>query len=198
MVCRKFRRTTQTKKSSAQLSAHENFFLKNTTSGKRLIFNTSRCGIYPIYFPLWYISNLPPKSPIFGTKLPKCRRYGITIIYRGINIWHTIATDEAQLAHRYDTVVAKWSRSLRETWKRPKSNRKPIEVPEISYGGPLIYKSLFLYQRYTKGIQKASIYWKSTKIFAQLKINHYLCSEFVQKQLFVQKKWTKPKYWTSK
>jgi hypothetical protein len=28
--------------SSAQLSAHENFFLKNTTSGKRLIFNTSR------------------------------------------------------------------------------------------------------------------------------------------------------------
>ena len=44
-----FRRTTQTKKSSAQLSAHENFFLKNTTSGKRLIFNTSRCGIYPIY-----------------------------------------------------------------------------------------------------------------------------------------------------
>ena len=33
-VCRKFRRTTQTKKPSAQSSAHENFFQKNTTSGK--------------------------------------------------------------------------------------------------------------------------------------------------------------------
>ena len=38
------------------------------------------------------------------------------------------------------------------------SHRNPTDVPEISYGGPLIYKSLFLYQRYTKGIQKASIY----------------------------------------
>ena len=45
---------------SAQLSARENFFLKNTTSGKRLIFNTSR---------LLYISTLPPISPIFGTKV---------------------------------------------------------------------------------------------------------------------------------
>jgi hypothetical protein len=32
-VCRKFRRTTQTKKSSAQLSAHENFFLKTPQAG---------------------------------------------------------------------------------------------------------------------------------------------------------------------
>ena len=59
VVCRKFRRTTQTKKSSAQLSAHENFFLKNTTSGKRLIFNTYR---------LLYIFTFPPNYPIFGIK----------------------------------------------------------------------------------------------------------------------------------
>ena len=58
-VCRKFRRTTQTKKSSAQLSARENFFLKNTTSGKRLILNPSR---------LLYVSTLPLNTPIFGTK----------------------------------------------------------------------------------------------------------------------------------
>ena len=32
------------------------------------------------------MSHIPfssPKSPIFVTKLPKCRKYGITIIYRG-------------------------------------------------------------------------------------------------------------------
>ena len=33
VVCRKFRRTTQTKKSSAQLSARENFFLKIPQAG---------------------------------------------------------------------------------------------------------------------------------------------------------------------
>ena len=37
------------------------------------------------------------------------------------------------------------------------SHRKLIEVPQISYGGPLIYKSLFLYQRYTKGIRYQAI-----------------------------------------
>ena len=35
------------------------------------------------------------------------------------------------------------------------SHRKPIEVPQISYRGRLICKTLFLYQRYTKGIQRA-------------------------------------------
>ena len=44
------------------------------------------------------------------------------------------------------------------------SHRKPIEVPQISYGGPETCKSLFLYQRYTKGIEKASIYLKTKSI----------------------------------
>jgi len=35
------------------------------------------------------------------------------------------------------------------------SHRKPTEVPQISYGGRLICKTLSLYQRYTKGIQRA-------------------------------------------
>ena len=51
---------------SAQLSACENFFQKNTTSEKRLIFNTSR---------LIYISKSPSISPIFGTKQLLCRRF---------------------------------------------------------------------------------------------------------------------------
>ena len=96
--------------SSAQLSAREDFFQKNTTSGKRLTFNTSR---------LFYMSTLPLKSPIFlsrqwaqtinrkrffGTKPLPCRRF---------------------LQHYYrDTFI--------------ESHRKPIEVPQISYRGHLI------------------------------------------------------------
>ena len=30
-----------------------------------------------------YMPHSTQKSPTFGTKLPKCRRYGITILYRG-------------------------------------------------------------------------------------------------------------------
>ena len=42
-----------------------------------------------------------------------------------------------------------------ERWKvktkeSQKAHKIPTDVPEISYGGPLIYKSLFLYQGYTK------------------------------------------------
>ena len=34
------------------------------------------------------------------------------------------------------------------------SHRKPTDLLEMCYSGRLIYKSLFLYQGYTKGIQK--------------------------------------------
>ena len=51
---------------SAFLSAYENFFLKNPTSGKRLIFNVSR---------LLYVSTLPLTTPIFGIKYLPCRRF---------------------------------------------------------------------------------------------------------------------------
>ena len=37
------------------------------------------------------------------------------LLYRGTNIGYTIATDRTQLGDRCATVVAKWSRSLRET-----------------------------------------------------------------------------------
>ena len=43
-------------KSSAQSSARENFFLKNTTSGKRLIYNTSRL-LYKSTSPLNLLSS---------------------------------------------------------------------------------------------------------------------------------------------
>ena len=43
--------------------------------------------------------------------------------------------------------------SLQKNKNPQKVHRCPIDVPEISYSGPEISKSLFLYQRYTKGIQ---------------------------------------------
>ena len=99
----------------------KNFFIKNTTSGKQLIYNTSCLLCIPTY----------PLNPlIFGTKRLLCRRF---------------------LQHYYrDTFI--------------ESHRKPRDVPQISYSGRLICKSLFLYQRYTKGIQKASIYLKTQNI----------------------------------
>ena len=39
-----------------------------------------------------YIPNFFLNSPIFGTKLPKCRKYGNTIIYRGT---HKVAAELA-------------------------------------------------------------------------------------------------------
>ena len=101
---------------------HKLFSKKIHSRGKLSKYYTSRVIYIPFYSPY---------SQTFGTKLPKCRRYGITIIYRGINIWHTIATDKAQLAHRYATVIAKWSRSPQSTWEQPKSHRKPTDVLEM-------------------------------------------------------------------
>ena len=54
------------------------------------------------------------------------------------------ATDRAQLAHIYATVVAKWSRCPQATWKRPKSHQKPIDVLDlfIKYGGWVMHDLL--------------------------------------------------------
>ena len=57
--------------------------------------------------------------------MPKIRQHK----YRHKN---EIYTDRAQLAHRYDTVVAKCSRSPQSTREQPKSHRKPRDVLEIS------------------------------------------------------------------
>ena len=50
------------------------FFKKTHPCGNPSKYDTSRV----LYIPLY-----PTNSQIFGTKLPKCRRYGITILYRG-------------------------------------------------------------------------------------------------------------------
>ena len=94
-------------KPSAQSSARENFFKKILSRGKHSKHYTSRVLYIPFY---------SPNSPIFGAKLAQCRRYGITIIYRGTNnIRYTITTDRAQLGDRCATVVAKWSRNPQST-----------------------------------------------------------------------------------
>ena len=41
-----------------------------------------------------------------------------------------------QLGKRYATVVAKCSRSPKSTREQPNSHRKPIDLPQISYGAP--------------------------------------------------------------
>ena len=56
-----------------------------------------------------------------------------------------------------DTATLYYIEAHRKT-ERANGKLKATEVLEMSYRGRLIYKSLFLYQRYTKGIQKASIY----------------------------------------
>ena len=43
--------------SSAQLSARENFFLKNTTSGKRFITSLPACSIYPLCHQNLFLSR---------------------------------------------------------------------------------------------------------------------------------------------
>ena len=50
------------------------FFNKNAPMRKCLLYSDSRMLFTPLS---------SPNSPTFGTKLPKCRRYGITILYRG-------------------------------------------------------------------------------------------------------------------
>ena len=50
------------------------FFKKIHSRGKHSKYYTSRV----LYIPFYSLN-----SQIFGTKLPKCRRYGITILYRG-------------------------------------------------------------------------------------------------------------------
>ena len=68
------------------------FFKKIHSRGKHSKHYTSRVLYIPFY---------SPNSPIFGAKLAQCRRYGITIIYRGTNnIRYTITTDRAQLGDR--------------------------------------------------------------------------------------------------
>ena len=48
-----------------------------------------------------------------------------------------------------------------------RKHQKPTELPQISYSSPEISKSLFLYQRYTKGIQKAGAI-KYASLFCQV------------------------------
>ena len=71
----------------------------------------------------------------FGTK-PLLHRSFLQHYYNKLKSEHITATDRAQLAHRYDTVVAKWSRSPQSTREQPNSHRKPIDLPQISYGAP--------------------------------------------------------------
>ena len=59
---------------SITFGTREFFSKKIHSCGKHSKYYTSRVSHIPFSFP---------KSPIFGTKLPKCRKYGITIIYRG-------------------------------------------------------------------------------------------------------------------
>ncbi|MBR2450628.1 MAG: hypothetical protein IKB40_03965 [Paludibacteraceae bacterium] len=52
--------------------------------------------------------------------------------------------------------MLQWSRSARVARSQLESNLAATENSQISYSSPEISKSLFLYQRYTKGIQMAS------------------------------------------
>ena len=61
------------------------------------------------------------------------------------------------------------------------SHRKPTEVPQISYGGPETCKSLFLYQRYTKGIQKTG---KFSRLYQKCSKYAIYCKNIWTHQIF--------------
>ena len=79
-------------KSSAQLSAHENFFSKKYTHAETLVIQMlPACCIYQFilqnlqssYLAQW--ARTINRKRFFGTKTTKCRKYGIIIIYGGTN-----------------------------------------------------------------------------------------------------------------
>ena len=103
------------------------FSKKHTHAGSKV--NTT--------LPAWCVVYIPfhsPKSPIFGTKLPKCRRYGITILYRGtqktaaevaasakifsISVYRTLEAVNPQLAATLFTFAATFCSIIIETQKR--------------------------------------------------------------------------------
>lgn len=58
---------------ASDFSAHSTFFQKKYAHAETLVIQMLPRIVYIIY---------PPNPPILGTKLPKCRKYGITIYNR--------------------------------------------------------------------------------------------------------------------
>ena len=122
--------------------ARKLFSKKIHPCGSSYIISTSACYVCLFFSPI---------SPIFGTKLPKCRRYGITILYRGTKNSGRSSGNSKKYFYQYLLYFANPKTQIggnfsqycryflqhyyRDTFKE--SHRKPIEVPQISYSGRL-------------------------------------------------------------